>query len=701
MSWDRTNKQSRALFLLTISITGILIIPHNLPTVNAVTWGGSSSLPWASPNENIFPKLLRLQNGTTWLVWQITAYGLVLRSFNIFGTTGVWGDQQTLVNSGGAYDDITPTIAQLNNGTVILVWSRGLGAAQPLTYNLYTQSYTNGQWSSPTGLVVTANVGTYNPTLVHLVNGTIWLAWTKVGTSGSGDIFYKTLTNNVWGPEAPVPPASNATYDETLSSVTQAADGRVWLTYQSNQGGSPQIWYTIWNSTGWSAGTRLTTTTQTDEWPSITQDRGGSLWVFWAREIPNGTLPSGAPKYQWDLYYTSSTNNGVTWNTEAAMNPTIGQSEQHPTIFQGPDKQLWLIFDSSGRGPGNPYGTPNLLITKSDQIPMHDLAVSAISIPSSTLFRRSGDIVNVSVTVANPGEYTDSSQVNCYSNSTLFWTGSVTLSPGQVSTLTIPWNTTGLGGGRYAVTAKIVPVPGETVTANNSMNYTYVLTFKGDVNRDGRVNISDLSTVASRFGSVLGGPNYLPDADLNKDGKIDVIDLSMCAADFGKSLVLPDLAILSVNAANARIGETVKITAKVADIGQTTESSQVNLYLGSSLIGTIPFNLSPGQNVTLTFNWMPTTQPIARYSVMARVAPVPGEINTVNNSLNSTLVVTFKGDVNRDGKVDIVDLSIVGAHFGSVRGGSNYLADADLNNDGVIDIRDMAICSSQFGSVVP
>lgn len=537
MSWDRTDKQNRALFLLIISIAGLLIlIPRSFHSANGVTWGNSSGLPWAAPNENIFPKLLTLQNGTTWLTWQVTGYGLVLRNFILYGTLGVWGDQQTLVNSGGVYDDITPTIAQLDNGTVILVWSRGLGAAQPFSYSLYTQSYTNGQWSSPKSLVVTPNYGLYNPTLVHLMNGSIWMAWTKVGTSGSGNILYKTFTNGAWGPEAPVPPASNPAYDQTLSSVTQTADGNVWLTYQSNQGGNPQVWYTIWNSIGWSAGNRLTSTTMTDEWPSITQDRNGSLWIFWAREIPNGTLPSGAPKYQWDTYYTSSTNNGASWIPPAAMLPTIGQTEQHPTIFQGPDKKLWLLWDSSGKGPGNPYGTPNLFWVESSIITAHDVAIKSITY-APTPNPRTGELVVFTVTSLNPGDFAENTQVKFYMNNTLYGTSSVTISAGGTTTSTFTWNSTGTKPAFMPVRATINSVPGEINLQNNWLNSTLLLTFRGDVNRDGKVNIQDLTMIGAHFGSVRGGPNYLYAADLNNDGVIDIIDLSICAGMFGKTLV--------------------------------------------------------------------------------------------------------------------------------------------------------------------
>ena len=83
-----------------------------------------------------------------------------------------------------------------------------------------------------------------------------------------------------------------------------------------------------------------------------------------------------------------------------------------------------------------------------------------------------------------------------------------------------------------------------------------------------------------------------------------------------------------------------------------------------------------------------------------RVNPVTSELQTTNNSINSTLVLTFRGDVNRDRRVDISDLSLIAGHFGSVLGSPAYYSEADLNRDGVIDIQDMSICASDFGKTL-
>lgn len=50
------------------------------------------------------------------------------------------------------------------------------------------------------------------------------------------------------------------------------------------------------------------------------------------------------------------------------------------------------------------------------------------------------------------------------------------------------------------------------------------------------------------------------------------------------------------------------------------------------------------------------------------------------------------GDANRDGNVDLLDLSLVATHWGGNNG------DADLNSDGAVDLLDLSILASAWGS---
>jgi hypothetical protein len=62
------------------------------------------------------------------------------------------------------------------------------------------------------------------------------------------------------------------------------------------------------------------------------------------------------------------------------------------------------------------------------------------------------------------------------------------------------------------------------------------------------------------------------------------------------------------------------------------------------------------------------------------------------------LKTSLVGDINADGVVDILDLSVAGLSFGAFEDEPEYNADADLNVDGVVDMRDFALICRNYGA---
>jgi len=61
---------------------------------------------------------------------------------------------------------------------------------------------------------------------------------------------------------------------------------------------------------------------------------------------------------------------------------------------------------------------------------------------------------------------------------------------------------------------------------------------KGDSNRDGAIDGTDLENVRALHGEVKGSPKYNPDYDFNGDGTIDAADVSICIV--GQGQVAPE-----------------------------------------------------------------------------------------------------------------------------------------------------------------
>jgi hypothetical protein len=92
--------------------------------------------------------------------------------------------------------------------------------------------------------------------------------------------------------------------------------------------------------------------------------------------------------------------------------------------------------------------------------------------------------------------------------------------------------------------------------------------------------------------------------------------------------------------------------------------------------------------------------------------PVVGTVDadgidaTFNNVVTFSTVVAYLsngsvlGDVNGDGVVNCVDVSIVKSGFGRHTGQPGFNIAADLNNDGTVNILDLFIVSRQLGGTV-
>ncbi|MBN1671127.1 MAG: hypothetical protein JXR37_08855 [Kiritimatiellae bacterium] len=59
-------------------------------------------------------------------------------------------------------------------------------------------------------------------------------------------------------------------------------------------------------------------------------------------------------------------------------------------------------------------------------------------------------------------------------------------------------------------------------------------------------------------------------------------------------------------------------------------------------------------------------------------------------------MILYLGDVNRDGRIDIADVTIIAGAFNLTSDDPRYVADADLNGDGIINILDLSIVASHF-----
>lgn len=133
------------------------------------------------------------------------------------------------------------------------------------------------------------------------------------------------------------------------------------------------------------------------------------------------------------------------------------------TLENGATEILLKVFDSTGN-------TSNQSLTVYVNNFVHDVVVTDLT-PSSTLVNQ-GEAVNVNVTVANYGAYTETLNVTVYANTTALASHVLILEPGNFAATSFVWNTTGFVNGNYTLNAKISPVTGEIDTTNNDLTLT-------------------------------------------------------------------------------------------------------------------------------------------------------------------------------------------------------------------------------------
>ena len=168
-------------------------------------------------------------------------------------------------------------------------------------------------------------------------------------------------------------------------------------------------------------------------------------------------------------------------------------------------------------------------------------------------------------------------------------------------------------------------------------------------------------------------------------------------------LQIRDVAIISVTTSAIEVyeGQIVNITVVAKNEGIVTETFDVTVYYDASVFGiqTVT-NLTAGANVTLTFSWDTTgVEPsLISYTIKAVATPVPGEIDTADNTyVDGSVKVKMLGDINGDGIIDIEDLTICALAMWSQPGDPKWNPILDLNNDGVIDITDLVMIAIHFG----
>jgi hypothetical protein len=148
-------------------------------------------------------------------------------------------------------------------------------------------------------------------------------------------------------------------------------------------------------------------------------------------------------------------------------------------------------------------------------------------------------------------------------------------------------------------------------------------------------------------------------------------------------------------------GGRLEFQVSIKNIAMTPENTTLEIFAFDSRlnkIGSIVLeNLSVKVNFTNLTEILQIPRSAAVGTANATTILLTAGGTTFSPPKSITFQITLLGDLNFDGRVDIADIAIVAAAFGSYPGHPRWNPLADVNKDRRIDIMDIALVAHNFG----
>lgn len=274
-------------------------------------------------------------------------------------------------------------------------------------------------------------------------------------------------------------------------------------------------------------------------------------------------------------------------------------------------------------------------------IPMHDVAIINVTyvLPCDESQLYPGWVIDVTATIQNEGDFTETLNITAYYNGNLIQMKTVTeLTPLNEIAINLTWDTEGVPPGNYTISAHADQVPGEIDTTDN----TYI------------------------------------------NGNITLLVPTI--HDLNVTSVTP---IIPHNYSHVCTGWVINTIVTIKNEGHFKETTNLTAYYNESIIDTKIITLYPLANTSITLVWYTDSVPRGNYTITANATQVQGETDTTDNtSIDGMIHVILKGDVNDNGIINVGDmlaLKIAIAQGKTVE----QLPFYDLDGNGLINVGDM------------
>ena len=519
-------------------------------------------------------------------------------------------------------------------------------------FNTIQLGHAATSWSSPI-LVDTHRGIDILPSGLQASNGTMWLAWQSNRNglfTGRTDIIYKTYTNSVWSQD------HNLTSSGLNSSpsLVQLTNGTILVFYAVKTGSSFIVVSSLTNGASWSNPVQVTSTTLNDTQPSAAVGKDGTIWLVWTRvDSTNPSIPALK-----QLFY-KTWKNGV-WSQESQLTNDSNQNYGSSVLVakDGIVRVTW-----SKGSAGNVYQ-------------LYDKTYNGSTWTADT------QIVSSSSTDERPSMIQD-----------------------RNGTLWLFW-------GRLIVVSQLV----QYYEIVGKYSYNVGQTWSQEI-----VLTNTPNTVDSEMPSAVQSNTGVKPIWIFYSSDLNVPDLDIYALQSGGIYPVHDVKIIGFTVSTNQsfpgglksIGQSaiVTVTVKLANIGDYLENINMTLSAVNVTgvpIGTLKGFIGPGNSMNFYDYWNTTGFNAARYGFSASITALPGETqgNLGDNgaSIGNLIRLIPLGDIDQDGLVNLLDVSVVFYDFGFTPAtGCNgnvctrWNPLADINGNGIIDLLDAGVAAHNYG----
>jgi len=250
----------------------------------------------------------------------------------------------------------------------------------PGNSEIYYAKSTDGGVTWPNGQRITWTSGSSgSPVIAVDSSGNPHVVWSDY-TPGNSEIFYKKSTDGgaTWIANRRLTWTSGYSYDPVIAIDLSGNPHVVWV---DNTPGNYEIYYTKSTDEGvsWTTRKRLTWTSGSSGNVDIGVDSSGYLHVVWEDDTPGFT----------EIYYKKSKDGGATWTTTKRLTWTWWGDSRQPAIAIDSSDNLHLVWNDDTPGneelyykkstDGGASWTPNKRLTWS----AHNSYNQAIAVDSS------------------------------------------------------------------------------------------------------------------------------------------------------------------------------------------------------------------------------------------------------------------------------------------------------------------------------